>query len=151
MDTHNTTFRVITPEDGTGMRDEEFEDSLPPVPPELSERVAAALAQRTEREQMSMAGSWAREAAKNTMQASLDIHRAFQTARIAMTVEDGMRKKLAELSAKTDRAVAKHPELELDYREMQADTAQMLRQLNKVTAVGYFRRYHRLGQNDTRD
>lgn len=118
-------FKVLAPPDS---RDTETElvENPPPVPTELSPKVAKALAQRVEREQMSIAGSWAREAAKNTMQASLDIHRALQTARIALTVQDEMRGRLVELSGKTDRAVEKYPDLEIDFREMQIDTARVL-------------------------
>lgn len=137
MEMQTTKFKVADSDE------EEIHSEPPPVPPSPSERVAAALAQRVEIEQMRMAGSWARMAAQNSMQASLDIHRALQTARIAMTVGDQMRDKLVELGAKTEKAIAKHPALELDFLEMQLDTGQLLKQLNKVIAVGYLRRYHR--------
>lgn len=141
-------FKILAPPESRNT-ETQLVETPPPVPTELSPKVAKALAQRVEREQMSMAGSWGREAAKNTMQASLDIHRALQTARIALTVQDEMRGRLAELWDKTESAVEMHPDLEIDFREMQSDTARILKQLNNVTAVGYLRRYHRLGPEDS--
>lgn len=141
-------FQVISPSETTENSEADGMENKPPVPRAVSERVASALAKRVEREQMSLAGSWAREAAKNMMQANLDIHRANQTARIALTVGDEMRERLVELWTKTDRAVERHSDLEIDFREMQLDTARLLKQLNKVSAVGYLRRFHRLGPED---
>lgn len=141
MGTNTTTFKVIPPD---GRRDEpDFEARKPPVPPEISDRVAQALAQQVERAQMSMARSWGREAAQSSLQASLDIHRALQTGRIALTVGQQMTKSIIELSDKTEKAIADRPELQAVFREMEADTMQLLLELNKITAVGYLRRYYK--------
>lgn len=143
MNPQNLKFQAVSSNDQSERPTVEIIENPPPVPPAATDRVARMMAQRVEREQMKMAASWAREAAKNRMQANLDIHRAVETARIALTVGDHVREKLAELDAKTERSVAANPNLELDYREMEADTAELLKQLNRVTAVAYWGRYHR--------
>lgn len=127
---------------GTTIHDQATEQ--PSLPATLSDKVTRALAQRVEREAMSMLPSLAREAAKNSLQATLDIHRANQTVRVAMEVGDTVRESLGELEEKTLRAAAKHPELEADFEQMQEDTSRVLKQLNQVAAIGYLRRYHQV-------
>lgn len=146
-------FRVVRPEDSSRAdEDEENEvQNLPAVPEQLSDRVARLLQERIEQQEMRMADSCARRAAKDNLQADLDINVAVQTARIAVTVNDKMRARLEELYEKTDRAVTRHPELELDFREMQGDSALIFKQLNKYTAVGYARRFSWLRQDKERD
>lgn len=119
-------------------------------PSALSEKVKHALEQRVEREQMGMVPSLSKVQAQNGLQASLDIFRAHQMVRVGTEVRDMVIEAIARDNEKTEQSIATHPELEAEIREIDNGLREMYKRLPRTAAVGYYRRYHQLG-NDRPD
>ncbi len=121
------------------------------VPPSraLSPKVSQALEQGVQKHAMGMVHSLSKVEAQNAMQASLDTFRANEMVRVGTEVRDLVIEQMARDNEKTERSVSAHPELEAEIREIDNGLREMYKRLPRTAAVGYYRRYHQLGPNDS--
>lgn len=145
----DTSFKPKLVEPKTHTELETKQNALVPGTP--SAKVTQALEQRVEKEMMGMTPSLSRVMAQNTMQATLDLHRGYQTERIGSEVLESAINAMVHNNEIAQRVIAEHPGLEAEIQEMVNAHQQMLKQLPRVIPVGYLRRYHQLGSDCPHD
>ncbi len=110
----------------------------------LDSKVLQTLQQRVQKEAMAMVPSLAKQMAKDSWQAELEIYRIEQAQRIGSQTLASATKAISRNTSYAQRLIAAHPELGADIEQMLQEQNDLVKQLPRVATVGYMRRYYQM-------
>jgi len=115
------------------------------VPSSFDGRLLQALTQRTRKEAMAMIPSLAKQMAKDSWQAELDIHRIHEAERVGYETLVSATQAIARCDAYVRQLIATHPQHDAGIEEeMLQELIGLVKQLPRVVVVAYVRRYHQV-------
>lgn len=117
------------------------------VLPEPAEKLDQALSQSIFRETMALVHSLGREIARDTGQATLEAHCAYEATRVVTEVLKSTTQALICNNDFIERSTAEHPELAANFAAMSEPVFSVMEQLPRLAMVSFLRRHHKVDTN----